>query len=139
MLTIADVMTADPRTCSTASTALEAVLIFRDADCGFIPVVEEGRPVGALSDRDIALALAEHGTDLASTPVEGLMTKDVVTIAADATLDVAIAQLGDQGLRRLLVVDSGGRLAGVLSWTDLVPHLSERGVGHAVGRIVSHR
>ena len=104
-----------------------------------MPVVEEGRPVGVLTDRDVALALAEYEADLAGTPVEGLMTKDVVTIAADATLDVAIAQLGDQGLRRLLVVDSGGRLVGVLSWTDLVPHLSERGVGHAVGRIVGRR
>ncbi len=44
ILTVADVMTADPRTCSTASTALEAALIFRDADCGAVPITDAGRP-----------------------------------------------------------------------------------------------
>ena len=58
-LTAADVMTASPRTCSTFSTVLEAVMIFRDADCGVVPVLEDGKPVGVLTDRDVALALAE--------------------------------------------------------------------------------
>lgn len=139
MLTVADAMTADPRTCSPHSSALEAVMVFRDAGCGVVPVVEDGRPVGVLTDRDVALALAEHEIDLASRPVAKLMAGDVETIDADATLDAAIERLGELGLRRLLVVDSDGQLVGVLSWTDLVPHLSERGVGHVVGRIVGHR
>ena len=59
-LTAADVMTAAPLTCSTFSTVLEAVMIFRDADCGAVPILEEGRPVGILTDRDVALSLAEY-------------------------------------------------------------------------------
>src|SRR5690349_15509098 len=59
LLTVADVMTAGPRTCSPFSSAVEAALVFRDADCGVIPVVDAGKPVGVLTDRDLALALAE--------------------------------------------------------------------------------
>ena len=55
-LTAADVMTASPRTCSTFSTVLEAVLIFRDNDCGAVPILAEGKPVAILTDRDVALA-----------------------------------------------------------------------------------
>jgi CBS domain-containing protein len=139
LLTVADVMTADPRTCSPVSTALEAVMVFRDANCGLMPVIDEGRPIGAVTDRDVALALAGHETDLARTPVEDLMTKDLTTIAWDAHLDAAIELFGDQRLRRLLVVDSEGRLVGVLSWIDLVPHLSERGLGYVVSKIAAHR
>jgi IMP dehydrogenase len=139
MLRVSDAMTAGPRTCSPASFDLEAVMIFRDADCGVIPVTQEGRPVGVVTDRDIALALPDHEDDLARTPVEALMSQDVVTIPADTTLDAAVATLGEKGLRRLLVVDSGGQLVGVLSWTDLIPHVSERGLGHVVSRIVEHR
>jgi CBS domain-containing protein len=139
MLKVSDAMKAGPRTCSPASTALEAVLIFRDADCGVIPVTQEGRPVGVITDRDIALALADHEADLARTPLEELMTPDVVTIAADAPLDAAVEALGGRGLRRLLVVDAQGQLVGVLSWIDLVPHLPERGLGHVVARIVDAR
>ncbi len=52
-------MTAAPRTCSTFSTVLEAVMIFRDSDCGAVPILEEGKPVAVLTDRDVALALSE--------------------------------------------------------------------------------
>src|SRR4051812_19511484 len=83
MLRVADAMTAGPRTCSPASTVLEAVLIFRDADCGVVPVTEAGQPVGVLTDRDVALALAEHETDLSRTPVGELMARDPVTIGSD--------------------------------------------------------
>src|SRR5208337_3672652 len=55
------------------------------------------------------------------------MSKDVVTIDLDETLDVAMEKLGDHGVRRLMVVDGNDVLQGVLSWTDLVPYLSESG------------
>ena len=138
MLRVADAMTTGPRTCSPVSTALEAVLIFLDADCGLVPVTEDGRPLGVLTDRDVALALAAHEHDLARTPVGELMSKDPATIGPDATLEEAMGKLGGEGLRRLLVVDDG-RLVGLLSWTDLVPHLSERGVGRVVSEIVRNR
>ena len=78
--TAADLMTKNPRTCSPFSTVLEAVLIFRDADCGAVPVVDAGQPVGILTDRDVALALADH-PDLVSRPVSENMTRGVITIA----------------------------------------------------------
>ena len=139
VLKVSDAMTAGPRTCSPASSALEAVLIFRDADCGLIPVTEGGRPVGVLTDRDVALALAERQADLASTPVGVLMSEEPVTIAVDAPLEAAVESLGRHGLRRLLAVDAEGNLVGVLSWADLVPHLSERGLGRTVSLIVDRR
>ena len=55
-----DMMTPDPRTCSSFSSVLEAVMIFRQADCGIVPVLEDGRPVGVLTDRDVALAVGEY-------------------------------------------------------------------------------
>ena len=138
-LTVAQAMTAAPRTCSPASTVLEAVMIFRDADCGTIPITDTGKPIGILTDRDIALAIPTHPADLGRTPVGELMKKDVVTIDLDETLDVAMQKLGDHGIRRLMVVDGNGFLQGVLSWTDLVPHLSASGLGRVVSRIVENR
>lgn len=139
MLRVSDVMTASPRTCAPASSVLEAVLIFRDAGCGVIPVTEDGKPLGVLTDRDVALALADQEAGMAQLSVERLMARDVVTIRADEPLDAAIGALEEHGLRRILVVDGDGRLAGVLSWVDLVPHLSDRGLGQAVRRIAARR
>jgi CBS domain-containing protein len=139
MLKVADAMTVAPRTCSPASTTLEAVMIFRDQDCGVVPITEAGKPVGILTDRDIALALPAHESDLGRTPVGDLMKTDLVTIDLDEPLESAMERLGGHGVRRLLVVDGNGILQGVLSWADLVPHLSDRALGRVVSRIIENR
>jgi CBS domain-containing protein len=128
-LTAADVMTPAPRTCSVFSTVLEASLIFRDAGCGAVPVVDAGVPVGILTDRDVALALAEN-PDLASLPVGDVMTRGVVSVAPGDSLASVAARFEAEGLHRLLVVDGDNALCGIIAWPDLAPHLP----GDRVGR-----
>jgi predicted transcriptional regulator len=138
-LRVADVMTANPRTCSPFSTVLEAVMIFRDVDCGVVPVVEDDVPIGVLTDRDVALALAEHTGDLASRRVSDLMSKGVVTASADEPLAAVFDRLGREGVRRLMVVDTAGRIQGVLTWADIAPYLSDCALGRVVSRILESR
>jgi CBS domain-containing protein len=128
--TAADVMTPAPRTCSPYSSVLEAVLIFRDADCGAVPVVDAGQPVGILTDRDVALALADY-PDLVSRPASDIMTAGAISVAPEATLEEVRATFQEHGVRRLLVVDRGGQLQGILAWADLASHLPEGTVGPA--------
>jgi len=136
---VADAMTASPRTCHPASTVIEAAMIFQDADCGIIPITDAGKVLGVLTDRDVALGLAGRETTLAETPVKDLMSKDLITIGFDDTLEVAVERLGHEGVRRLMVVDNDGLLVGILSWVDLIPHLSERGLGRVVALIAEHQ
>ncbi len=139
LLTAADVMTATPRTCSKFSTVVEAVLIFRDAGCGIVPVVDAGTPIGVLTDRDVALALADFPDTLPGMSVEQIMTRDVATVEADSRLDAVARTLADRGVRRALVVDDSRRLVGVVSWVDLAPHMSGRGLGGLVHRVDDRR
>jgi CBS domain-containing protein len=138
LLTAADVMTPVPRTCSTFSTVLEAVMIFRDADCGLVPVVDGGKPVGVLTDRDVALALADYKDSLGTTAVGEVMTRNVVAVSPDARLDAVVRALAGEAVRRVLVVDETEQLAGVISWENLAPHASERGLGGLVQQTVEH-
>ena len=131
LLTAADVMTASPRTCSAFSTILEASLIFRDAECGAVPVVDGGQPIGILTDRDVALAVSTY-PDLQSRPVADIMTKEVITVAPDASLSEVAAKFVEQKVHRLLVVDSNGQFQGILAWADLAPHVSEKSFGRVV-------
>lgn len=134
-LTAADVMTPAPRTCSPFSSVLEAVMIFRDADCGAVPVLKDGKAIGVLTDRDVALALGGH-PDLASRPVEEIMTKEVITIDSDASIDTVREMFGERTVRRLLVVGPHGELAGIIAWSDIAPYSSEREVGEVVTETV---
>jgi CBS domain-containing protein len=134
-LTAADVMTPAPRTCSVFSSVLEASLIFRDADCGAVPVVDAGKPVGILTDRDVALALAEN-PDLSAQPVGDFMTRDVVSVAPGDSLATVAAKFGTEGLHRLLVVGDDHTLCGIIAWSDLAPHLPDYPVGRFVSEVV---
>ena len=127
-------MTPAPRTCSPFSTVLEAVMVFRDCDCGAMPVVDAGRPIGIFTDRDVALALGTY-SELENRPVGDIMTRGVVSVTPEAPLAEVKEKLGEHALRRLLVVDSGGQLRGIISWVDLIPHLSDQKLGRVVSEI----
>lgn len=134
-LTAADVMTTAPLTCSGFSTVLEAVMIFRDADCGAVPVLNEGRPVGILTDRDVALSLAEY-PDVVGRPVGEIMKTGVVTVAPEDSLGRVCEVLRTETVRRVLVVDASGRLVGIIGWADIAPVLSDRMMGRLVTDVV---
>jgi CBS domain-containing protein len=134
-LTASDIMTPSPRTCSPFSSVLEAVMIFRDADCGAVPVLKDGKPIGVLTDRDVALALASY-PDLVSRPVEDIMTDEVITIDSNASIDTVREKFGEKSVRRLLVVGPRNELVGIIAWSDIAPYSSEREVGEVVTETV---
>jgi len=134
-LTAADVMTAAPLTCSTFSTVLEAVMIFRDADCGAVPILQEGKPVAVLTDRDVALALPNH-PDLVNRPVSDIMSPGIVSVKPTDSLGHVLEVLRTQAVRRILVIDDG-RLLGIIGWADIAPVLSDRLMGRLVTEVVT--
>ena len=131
----ADVMKTSLRTCSRFSRVIEAVLIFRDEDCGLVPVVEEGKPIGVVTDRDVALALASYA-DLVDHPIEDIMTRTLVTVAPTTPVSEVVNTFAREAVRRLLVVDGQGLLVGVIGWKDVSPEISERSVGRLVTDVV---
>ena len=88
-------------------------------DIGFLPVVDaEHRPIGALTDRDIAIrAVADDKPG--TTPVTDVMTMDAVCVSADADLAVAEALMARTQKSRVMCVDDDGRLVGIVSLSDI--------------------
>jgi CBS domain-containing protein len=136
MPTASDLMTPAPRTCSVFSTVLEAVLIFRDADCGAVPVTEDGEPVGILTDRDVVLAMIDKGGDLPDLPVSDIMTRGVVSIRPDTSIDEIESTFAAKTIRRLLVTDASGQLVGIVAWSDVAPYISAQKLGRVVSDVV---
>jgi len=134
-LTAADVMTPSPRTCSAFSTVLEAVMIFRDTDCGAVPILAEGKPVAILTDRDVALAIAEF-PDLVNHPVSDIMRPGVVAVGPADSLGQVCDALRSQSVRRILVVDAAGQVRGIIGWADVAPVLSDGMMGQVVKDVV---
>ena len=108
---------------------------YQDAGCGAVPVVDAGRPVGILTDRDVALAVANN-PDLGSLPVADLMSKEVISVLPDASLEEVGAMFGQHSVHRVLVVDAAGQLQGIVALSDLAPHVSEESLGRCVNEVM---
>jgi predicted transcriptional regulator len=117
-----DVMVPVPRTCSPFSTVTEAALILKDQGLGMVPVVDLGKPVGIVSDRDVALAVADQ-PEPGQRPVSEVMSRRILTAPADTPIDQVLRMMGDAGATTLLVGDAEGLLLGVISWTDMATRL----------------
>ena len=108
-----DVMTKDPATLGPEATLGEAATLMRQEDCGSIPIVEGGRLVGIVTDRDIVIRAVAAGKDARSTKVSEVMSADPVCISPDTDVDEAAKVMADRQIRRLPVVEDG-KLAGIL-------------------------
>jgi CBS domain-containing protein len=129
-----DVMTPNPQTLDPNATVQDAARVMRDADTGVVPIVENGRPVGLITDRDIVVRAVADGSAL-NRPLRELATDDLVTAEPDMSTREAAELMGQHQVRRLLVCE-GDRLVGVASIGDLaVKEGKDRRVGNAVEEI----
>jgi predicted transcriptional regulator len=122
-LTAADVMTPVARSCSPFSTVTEAVMIFRENDSDVVPVIDAGKPVGIVVDRDVALAVADS-PDLAERPVSEIMATEFPTVSVGAHVDEVLSVMSAAGSRLVLALDEEENLAGLIFWADLARRLA---------------
>src|SRR5262249_47678085 len=93
--------------------------MMEDEDVGSLPVVENGRLLGIVTDRDIVCRVLAEGHDSRTATVREAMSEDLVTCSPDESVVEAIHKMGEHQIRRLPVCDNNGRLRGILSIGDL--------------------
>ena len=102
-----------------SATVVDAARLMIQQEKGPLPVVVDDRVVGMITDRDIIARVVVAGRDPSSTTVSEVATKDLVTIGPDDDEQVARQMMAQHQLDRLLVVEEGDRLVGVISEADL--------------------
>jgi CBS domain-containing protein len=116
-MNIRDVMTPNPRTVTPDDSIQNAARIMRDEDTGAVPVVDNGRPVGIVTDRDIVIRAVADGGQL-NRPVREIVTGAVVCATPEMSTREAAQLMSEHQVRRLPVVESE-RLVGIVSIGDL--------------------
>ncbi len=128
---VRDYMTSEPQCLGVRQTLLDAVLMIRMAPLRHIPILEDGRLVGILSDRDvhrlapsllIPLSPQEYNRVFADTPLEKVMIRNPLTIHPDAPLADAVNLLVTERLGCLPVLDEG-KLVGIITVSDMLKAL----------------
>ena len=117
---IKDIMTAEPRTCSLGTNLAAAAALMLDGDCGILPVVEEGKLVGVITDRDMYIALATRNKRASQVTVGEVVQTPVHTCGPDDDIHVALATMKQHRVRRLPVEGFGGTVMGIVSMSDIL-------------------
>jgi CBS domain-containing protein len=118
---LATLMTEPVHACTPDDSLARAAQIMWDNDCGSVPVVDaEGHPCGMITDRDVCMGAYTRGQALHALRVHDVMTHHVRSCSVHDSLEQAIRSMGEAQVRRLPVVDAGGRLVGILSLGDVI-------------------
>ena len=128
---VRELMTTEPITVEPDTTLGEVATLMKQEDCGSIPVVEAGRLVGIVTDRDIVIRGVAGGTDPKTQRVSTIMSADPVTIGADDDVTEAEKVMADRQIRRLPVIEDG-RLVGIIVTAQIARADDKRKVGETL-------
>jgi CBS domain-containing protein len=131
---VQEVMTAQVATASPRTTIAEVAQMMGDVESGAIPVTDDGKVVGLITDRDIVLRVVAQNLAF-DTPVANVMTDGVETCAEEDNVADAAAKMGSKQIRRLVVLGADGKLAGMLSLGDIALEYGAKAVGRTLEEI----
>lgn len=134
-LLVRHAMTEAPTTARPDLNAADAAGMMRSHDVGVIPIVEEGKLIGLVTDRDLVVRVLAERKDPTSVALRDIMTKSAVTVTPDTELANARDTMAEHQIRRLPVM-KGEELVGIVSLGDVaVASASKRMVGEALDEI----
>ena len=129
-------MTRNVRLIDPDQTIREAAQLMAEIDAGSLPVGENDRLVGMITDRDIAIRAVAEGKS-PDTKVRDVMTHEMLYCFDDQDLDDVARNMAKNQVRRLPVINHGKRLVGILSLGDLARKEEPGAVGRAMSRVAT--
>jgi len=128
---VSEAMTRDVRVANVEHTIQQAAQLMAGLDAGVLPVSENNRLVGMITDRDIAIRAVAQGKG-PETRVRDVMTDDVKYCFVDQQIDEVSRNMGDVQVRRLPVLDRDKQLVGILSLGDVAVTTGDGVAGEAL-------
>jgi CBS domain-containing protein len=113
-----EIMTSNVTTASRAMTLREVAALMRDGDMGSLPVTEDKKLIGIVTDRDIVVRAIADGRE-ASTPIGEVMTTEIYSMRENDFVFEAIRLMGDRQVRRVPIINEAGELAGIIAMADV--------------------
>jgi CBS domain-containing protein len=122
---VREAMTQDPRSIGASASVVEAAQLMREQHIGSLPVTEDERLVGMITDRDITTRVVAESAVPETTSVGDVYSRELISVEPDSDLDEALQLMARHQVRRLPVVENG-RLVGVVAQADIALKENER-------------
>ena len=129
---VRDVMVSDVLTIDAEATLLDAAQMMRDGNVGVLPVVEQGRLRGIITDRDLVVRAMAEGAVPSMTRVGECATWDIVCARPESSIEEVMEVMADSQIGRLPVVDADNRVIGILTLSSLALRTEKPRQGEAL-------
>ncbi|MBA2653743.1 MAG: CBS domain-containing protein [Gammaproteobacteria bacterium] len=116
---VKDIMTKNPETLPPNTPIQKVAEEMQKLDCGFMPIATNGKIVGTVTDRDIAIRATSKGKDPKTTPIEEIMTSRSYYVLENDDVSLAAEKMCQHQIRRLIVLDKNKHISGVVSLGDI--------------------
>jgi CBS domain-containing protein len=128
---VRDAMTEDPRSIGKSVSVVEAARLMREQDIGSLPITDDEKLVGMITDRDITTRVVAEAADPKVTSVGDVYSRDLISVEPDKDLEEALRLMARHQVRRLPVVEDG-RLVGIVAQADIALRENETKTGELV-------
>jgi CBS domain-containing protein len=132
---VEEIMTKDPACCSPDTTLVDVARMMVDHDCGEIPVVQNKKPVGVVTDRDITARVVAAGRNPLDLTARDCMSSPVITVTTGTSVDDCCKTMEQHQIRRVPVVDASGCCCGMVAQADIAKHAPPREVAEVVREV----
>jgi CBS domain-containing protein len=130
---VRDTMTSQPTSIDSSQSVVDAARAMRDEDVGSLPVTDQGRLIGVITDRDIVVRVVAEGRADSATVADAL-SRNPITVTPEHDLDDALRLMARHQVRRLPVVEDE-RLVGIVAQADVALVAKEKQTGELVESI----
>jgi CBS domain-containing protein len=132
---VSEAMTSQVSTAAPTDTIRKVAQVMAHVETGVVPVVEGGKVVGLVTDRDIVLRVVAEGRSFDSPVSEAMSDGEVLSVKEDDVLADATAKMASNQVRRLIVLNEAGNLTGILSLGDVAKDYGAKQVGRTLEEI----
>jgi len=126
---VSDAMTSQVSTAAPSDSIRKVAQVMAHIDSGVVPVVEGGKVIGLVTDRDIVLRVVAEGRSFDSPISDAMSDGEILSVQEDDVLADATAKMASNQVRRLIVLNDAGALTGILSLGDVAKDYGAKQVG----------
>jgi CBS domain-containing protein len=119
-----EIMTRNVKTANREMTLREIAALMRDGDMGALPIVENGKLVGIVTDRDIVVRAVAEGKDF-NSEIGTVMTTEIFSAKEDEFVFEAIRLMGDKQVRRIPIINESNELVGIIAMADIALEMED--------------
>ncbi|KSB90862.1 signal transduction protein [Caulobacter vibrioides] len=132
---VSDAMTSQVSVARPSDSIRKVAEVMAKVDSGVVPVVDNGKVLGLVTDRDIVLRVVAEGRSFDSPVSEVMSDGEVLSVKEDDILADATAKMANNQVRRLVVLNDSGNLTGILSLGDVAKDYGAKQVGKTLEEI----